>query len=139
MQLTVNHCPSAMACEQCSLNADVPVQFSWGPPGSKSCCVLTKLGSVLLGRIHGPLVRLEIPGQITAAALNPMMPQLAYACGSEVHLMRQEDGSEMFSVSVPCEAAQEAEAQGCISCLKWLGPRSLLAGGVIINEVYHLC
>ena len=64
-----------------------------------------------------------------------MMPQLAYACGSEVHLLWQDDGQEVWSVTLPSKGAEEAEGEATISSLRWLGPRSLLAAGAITLEV----
>ena len=119
------------------------VQFSWGLPVDMACSALTKQGSVLLGRLHQPLVPMHTAEKVTAAALSPLMPRLAYACGSTVHLARPYDKLEIFRVAVPSEAAREAKCQASISSLRWLGPRSLLAAGAIINEVgrtgWHSC
>ena len=111
------------------------LQFSWGTARSRSCQVLTDTGSIWLGQLHQPLVAFASPQRVTAAALSPMMPQLAYACGSHVRLVRQDDGLEVFRANVHSQAAQEAEGQTSISSLCWLGPRTLLAAGIITLEV----
>ncbi|KAK9835807.1 hypothetical protein WJX74_008389 [Apatococcus lobatus] len=121
-------------CTWSTADGSQMLQFSWGTARSRTCQVLASNNNIWLGRLHQALVLFPVPDGVTAAALSPMMPHLAYACGSEVRLARQEDGQELFRVDVHSQAAQEADGKASIQSLCWLGPRTLLAAGVITLE-----